>query len=261
MPKDHRKNILSTISSISDLQRPILLEGFVGRSKDFNSTCIIFSPDEYVLIPDNKVLGKTPIVEGRRGIYVSADAEIWRCNKQSVLSVEPKINFRIDEENIPPAEVLLMVGDPEEGTKKDQKKLSAGKSLEGTCKAFERKCAGGGEFINNCAHFLSNAFIEAGYSELTKKQECVNARCDEDKTCNLGSYLNHRIIKAKDLRCWFSSKAKKTADSVKKNSGFWAVYQQRSSDSQGHVAIIDTKSWRYYGTGWFSSWTQEFYQW
>lgn len=261
MSKSQKNNFLTDITSISNSQRHILIEGVVGLSKEFNATYIIISPDEYVLIPTNKILGKTPKVDGRRGLFVSADAEIWRCKRQSVLSVELKRNFRIDEENIPSVKNLLIVGDPKAGTKKDQKKLTAGKSLEGACKKFEEKCVGGGAFVNNCAHYLSNAFIQTGYSELNKSLECVEARCSEENTCDLGSYLKHRVIRAKNLRCWFASKAKKTDDSVAKNSGFWAVYQERPTDGQGHVAVIDTDSWKYYGTGWFPDWTQEYYQW
>lgn len=179
---------------------------------------------------------------------------------ENTSSLPLKRKQRVDEENTLPIKVLLKPGDPNAGTKNDQKKLLAGKSLEGVCKIFEEKCSGGGRFPNNCAHYLSNAFILAGYSELNQSQNCVGARCNERNICDLGDHLNHRIIRAKELRCWFASNATKET-SVTRGTGFWAVYQERASDGQGHVVIIDTNTWKYYGTGWYSDWNQEYYQW
>ncbi|MEM6252862.1 MAG: hypothetical protein AAF821_08065 [Cyanobacteria bacterium P01_D01_bin.156] len=145
---------------------------------------------------------------------------------------------------------------------------------------FTESCEGGGFFKNNCAHFLANAFILAGYDELTSPQPFFEARCyftdnPEYPGCNPEF---RRPVRAREMEKWFQLKAtqekdlsgtlggtvQKRFESIK-GTGFWAVFQQQPGGYWGgHVCIIDTETWTYYGTGRDGHWgweTQHLYQW
>lgn len=145
---------------------------------------------------------------------------------------------------------------------------------------FSESCVGAGFFCNNCAHFLSNAFILAGYDELTRRQRYINARCfyTDDPGCPGCDPSTRRPIRARELEKWFMFKATVTKDlsnttgetveerfeSVR-NTGFWAVFQREPGGYWGgHVCVIDTDSWNYYGTGSDGYWQwklQHLYKW
>ncbi|WP_147394321.1 hypothetical protein [Arthrobacter cheniae] len=118
--------------------------------------------------------------------------------------------------------------------------------------AWTAACAGGDRYPNNCAHFLSNAFIVAGYSELLTR----GARCPTG-----------RPIRAREMRQWFIEMAAtpnvgRTSNVPTRNTGPWAVFQlDEDAYWGGHVALLDTDAWEYVGTGWYSNWTQYLYQW
>ncbi len=119
-------------------------------------------------------------------------------------------------------------------------------------KAYNDNCTGGDSYENNCAHFLSDAFIRGGYTELANNNPHVNARCGKAK----------RPIRARDMWSWFKAKATTTSEKVERNTGWWAVFQlDETVYWGGHVALINTDTWRWYGTGWYGSWHQYAYQW
>ncbi|WP_409268177.1 hypothetical protein [Pseudomonas sp. KCJK9044] len=96
-------------------------------------------------------------------------------------------------------------------------------------------------YPNNCAHFLSNAFILAGYTELLTSS-LITARCP-----------HRRPIRAQDMLKWFQ--AKKTGfwgSRMQRNTGWWAVYQE--TPGWQHVFVSDSNNWTYYGTGDFPDW-------
>lgn len=224
---------------------------------------LLLSHGRYVFLKSDQIAGVTPASGGRIGLLIERRTILPVTRLEVVENLLDSGAFRIDEENVAHPKTVLREGDPSAGSTSDQKKLNAGATLEGSCKAFRMSCEGGGAQENNCAHYLSNAMIEAGIKELTNSLDCVELRCNWDNSCSdLGGNTKYRVVRAKNLRCWFAKKATKKESSVSKNSGFWATYQERASDGQGHVAILDTNAWRYYGTGWFSAWeTQEYYQW
>lgn len=170
-------------------------------------------------------------------------------------------------EFIRPPESLRILSSPGEGTAEDQKKLTAGTTIEGSAKVFNRDCLKKvSSYENNCAHYLSDAFIEAGFAELAQPHDCITSggRCGPPNCTSSGK----RPIRAKDIRCWFVTKDSVPVSSVKSKTGFYAVYQERQSDGQGHVVILDSNAWKFYGTGWFEAglsapndWEHEYYQW
>jgi hypothetical protein len=152
-----------------------------------------------------------------------------------------------------PPPMRYFAGAPTEGAQADQDKLQAGMSAQGAAKIFARKCDGGDVCNNNCAHFLSNAFIDAGFANLRDANACVTSRC---------ATTAKRPIRARDMWCWFKSLAASSGGAVARNTGFWAVFQLDEAQYWGgHVVIIDSNAWKYYGTGWYDDWTQYSYQW
>jgi hypothetical protein len=126
-------------------------------------------------------------------------------------------------------------------------------SLKSVAAFWSDSCAGGDKYENNCAHFLSDAFIRSGYAELNGPVSCVNARCDTPAK---------RPIRARDMWCWFQSKATQTSTQLTRNTGWWAVFQLNEPVYWGgHVALFDSDNWKFYGTNWFPDWSQHLYQW
>ncbi|GAQ47108.1 hypothetical protein AtubIFM54640_004235 [Aspergillus tubingensis] len=118
---------------------------------------------------------------------------------------------------------------------------------------WNNSCAGGDVQSNNCAHYLSDAFIRAGYTELSQPNQHINARCQTTA---------RRPIRARDMWSWFRSKAQVSSRNVQRNTGWWAVFQLNESQYWGgHVAVLDSNAWVYYGTGWYPDWDQYCYQW
>ncbi|MGG7666493.1 hypothetical protein [Dyadobacter sp. BHUBP1] len=120
---------------------------------------------------------------------------------------------------------------------------------------------------NNCAHFLSDAFIKAGYSELKKsaRNRNITEWCDWDSVAKSG---DARPVRALDMKNWFNSMASRTETVIQSNNGFWAVYQENQLNGQGHVLLYDSNEKIVYGTKdmqgvpyFFRSWRQFFYQW
>jgi len=104
---------------------------------------------------------------------------------------------------------------------------------------YSSNCICGKKLANNCAHFLSDALIRAGYQindgfGIAKFERCTSGRS----------------IRAKELLSWAKymvgqnkgeSRLSHNAEHGHKttiNSGFWFVYQERR-DGQGHVCLHD----------------------
>lgn len=148
---------------------------------------------------------------------------------------------------------------------------------------FEESCIGGGRFDNNCAHFLANAFVRAGYDDLLRRHAFINARCYRTEAGSTSPGCDpaaKRPVRAREMEKWFDYKAARSKDLSRtsgetveerfaplRNTGFWAVFQRDTSPGGywgGHACIIDTDSWSYYGTGSNGYWyweLQHCYQW
>ncbi|MFI8735364.1 hypothetical protein ACIGKM_05565 [Ectopseudomonas toyotomiensis] len=114
-------------------------------------------------------------------------------------------------------------------------------SLNNVGSRYYNGCTCGGRYDNNCAHFLSNAFILAGYRDLLTSS-IITARCSHG-----------RPIRAQDMLRWFQ--AKNTGfhgGRIQRNSGWWATYQETRGAQ--HVVVIDANNWVHYGTGDYHTW-------
>lgn len=165
---------------------------------------------------------------------------------------------REDMENIaPPAPPPPLDGDPMPATDHDvellRERIKTVKSIAGAASLYRGACQGGDSYTNNCAHYLSDAFLRAGYSELAAPADCIAARCGT---------AAKRPIRARDMWCWFKEMAKQTQTTLPAGTGFWAVFQlDEQAYWGGHVLIYDSDRNLYYGTDHYPSWLQYCSKW
>lgn len=124
-----------------------------------------------------------------------------------------------------------------------------GPSLAQVAIHYERGCTCGKRLSNNCAHYLSNAFIDAGYAELAE-DPAFGPRCQAG-----------RPIRAQDMLKWFQERSVRFHQGIPPaNTGLWAGYQEKPG--RRHVLILDTDTGQYFGTDHCADWpVQWFYQW
>jgi hypothetical protein len=120
--------------------------------------------------------------------------------------------------------------------------------------AYRGSCDCGESLGNNCAHYLSDALIRAGYGELDGGKGGLYRRRNGRIVCKSG-----RPVRAKEMRDWFASKAIDTRTNEPEADipdGYWAVYQERARDGQGHVLLHHHTggSYSYRGTGDYPTW-------
>ena len=128
-------------------------------------------------------------------------------------------------------------------------------SVQSAWDNYSHSCVCGEKYKNNCAHYLSNALIEAKYSDIDGGKganfRIVNGFC----VCRSG-----RPVRAKELRDWFGKEW--SFHSLPPTDGIVLVYQEKSN-GQGHVLLKkykDGKSTGHQGTGDFPAWpTQQYY--
>lgn len=124
-------------------------------------------------------------------------------------------------------------------------------TIEDAARAYTENCVGGDRQSNNCAHFLADAFIRAGFTDLLES-DLITERCK----CGAG-----RPIRAQEMLKWFQSKSERFhSGRPEPNTGFWAVYQEKPG--RRHVTIIDSNTGKFYGTADCKDWPVQWnYQW
>ena len=102
---------------------------------------------------------------------------------------------------------------------------------------------------HNCTHYLSNALIEAGYTELLDSP-LITVRCTKG-----------RPVRAQELLKWFQSKAKRFSEGrPEPNTGFWLSYQEKPGGR--HVVLLDSNTGKFHGTADCPKWPVQWnYQW
>ena len=113
---------------------------------------------------------------------------------------------------------LAGIDDIEELKKQNPKQLS----LKAVATHWSESCnLSNTPSYNNCAHYLSEAFIKAGYDELIRRNSegkgIFTQWCDTI-TPPYRVNGNARPIRAKDMKEWFNSKAKKKATTSQNSS-------------------------------------------
>lgn len=168
------------------------------------------------------------------------------------------LGVRGDMENFaPPPPPKSRSKDPKKATLQDfdvlRKNIKTLKSISGAALLYRGACEGNDSYENNCAHFLSDAFLRAGYADLKVPADCIEARCGT---------VARRPIRARDMWCWFKQRAIVSQNSLPTGAGYWAVFQlDESAYWGGHVLIYDSDQNIYFGTGHYPNWAQHCYKW
>jgi hypothetical protein len=198
------------------------------------------------------VLEKENLSAGRTRVWVRVGSNAYRLSSFVVGNVTP---FFVGMEELsppPPREDPNAPIQARPGEYNEAIFPGAG-TLSGVASVWTNSCTGGDSYDNNCAHFLSDAFIRAGFTELLPPNPYINARC---------SASAKRPIRARDMWNWFQSKGVSTSRTVTRNTGWWAIFQLNESTYWGgHVVVLDSNNWQYYGTGYYGDWNQYLYQW
>ncbi len=129
--------------------------------------------------------------------------------------------------------------------------------LAGAFAGYSGSCVCGESFRNNCAHFLSDALIRGGCSELDGGTGALYRRRNGLVVCKSG-----RPVRAKELRAWLAGKATEMIAGEPEEDGYFVVYQH-DGYAGGHVLIHKHKGAEYEwkGTGDHPDWgTQEHYR-
>ena len=108
-------------------------------------------------------------------------------------------------------------------------------SLQSAWNKYTDSCDCGHKYDNNCAHYLSNALILGGFSEIDGGK---GGKKGEFRIVN-GFYVcsSGRPVRAKQLRDWFVDSGKWTCHSSPKSDSINLVYQGKSAEGQGHVLL------------------------
>lgn len=204
------------------------------------------------------VLEQEDLSAGRTRVWVRVGSNAYRLSSFVVGNAAPFL-VGMEELSPPPpredpnAPTQARPGEYNEAIFLEAVTLSEVASLSRIASFWTNSCEGGDRYENNCAHFLSDAFIRAGFTELLPPNPSINARC---------STSAKRPIRARDMWSWFQTKAVRTSRTVTRDTGWWAIFQlNESAYWGGHVVVLDSNNWQHYGTGYYSDWNQYLYQW
>jgi hypothetical protein len=132
------------------------------------------------------------------------------------------------------------------------------RSIQNAFDNYRGTCDCGENLGNNCAHYLSDAFIRTGYGELDGGVGHLYRRYNGRIVCRAG-----RPVRAREMRDWFDGRATSRQEGEPADEQYWAVYQLDSYPG-GHVVLHHHSGTNYYprGTGDYPTWgTQRHYTW
>jgi hypothetical protein len=245
--------------------------------------CTEYSAEIAVPLPSGRSHTVSFIAEGfDPGEVVKGEVKVrihWNLKDIDALPFKPSLIGRVEMENLAPPIPEIVDGAPTPALSRSDayelrvipnltpKISDIAKVWDGSCRDCSGEypsscCKGGQKFPNNCAHFLSDAMIRAGFSDLLTDSALY--KCDKS---NCGCPQERRPIRAREMWAWFQNKATKKQEkiswkNISKNSGWWAVFQLNETEYWGgHVIVLDTDRWEYYGTCSYPAWDQYCYQW
>lgn len=253
------------LETFADLFAPQIFVGLKAHDNNFDSNFLLIESStkmysfNYGDIIQEELLSSGKVKVTMRNGCVGTQITPYRVgrNEESLLGFS---EFSVDPRQTDEQFLSQLATEEEVQTLQITKFLAP--SIEGAAANWTKSCAALGDVeSDNCAHFLSNAFIAAGYTELTKASANANIHewCDWNDTKKTPLA---RPIRAKEMWEWFKSKATETRRTKPDGEGFWAVFQWDPSYSGGHVLIYDSDKKTVYGTGVFWNWKDQFfYKW
>jgi hypothetical protein len=250
------KNLAELVEMLEERKSAILYEGHSAEDKNIPGNILIAeSTNRIYSFSRSDVVESETLPGGRVRIWVRIGSRGLTMSS-FIVGYSPS-GLIVEMEFLAPATDVATEaegGNPwlaGDGTVAEGEAQALLASLPAVGPNYSNSCSGGDRYDNNCAHFLSNAFIRAGYSELTT-DGIITARCPPAK----------RPIRAQDMLKWFRKKQVRFHSGVvQRNTGWWASYQETPSYPTGHVVVYDTNRWTYYGTGSYNWPVQWNYQW
>lgn len=107
------------------------------------------------------------------------------------------------------------------------------RSLAGGFSNFNDSCSCGEDLGNNCAHYLSDALIRSGDSDLDAGEGGLYRKHAGRAVCKHG-----RPVRARELEKWFADKASERKEGEpQSDQRHWAVWQGGGGYWGGHVVI------------------------
>ncbi|MGY3494367.1 hypothetical protein [Bradyrhizobium sp. USDA 4502] len=232
-------------------------------SRDLNlpgNMLLVVSADEFYSFQASDIVDQEALGGSRVRLWVRRGARAWQAGAIAIGGALRLRETVIGMEDLPEPPTVIVPGMPVQASDLHRQRLQAlapgASSIAAAAAAYNGACVGGDHYANNCAHFLSDAFIRSGTNELVAGQSAdgyFHARC--------GTHAE-RPIRARDMWQWFQSKATTTSRALAHNTGIWAVFQlDESVYWGGHVVIVDTDAWAFHGTGCHWNWDQYAYKW
>jgi len=256
--QDESSSVILTLEQAFDVvEDHIATETYEGVAMKDNNLpghlLLITSRSEMLSFPESGIVRRLKIGPDITKIWVRIGTLAFRTEKFVVGGAHSE--FVVGMENIAPPPPYEIEGMPAPATEGDARSIEIAvvPSLANVAANWRNSCAGGDRYDNNCAHFLSDAFIRAGYGDLATNNPNIHARCGSSA---------HRPVRARDMWAWFQSRATRTSRQLQRNTGWWAIFQlDERVYWGGHVVLLDSNGWKYYGTGWYGNWNQYLYQW
>jgi hypothetical protein len=238
----------------------LLIEGYAADDRNLPGNVVVAqSPQLLYSVARADVEHQEEAGPGRVRLRIRPGAQAFRIEPFLVgdsypPSTDPQSPFGVGMEYVVPPPSAEFSGAPALGDDlTDTVELAVAATLESVGAHWTDSCAGGDRYANNCAHFLSDAFISAGFSDLAAPNPHIKARCGTSAK---------RPIRARNMWNWFQSKAVRTSRTLQRSTGWWAVFQlDETVYWGGHVAVWDSDGDVVYGTGWYPEWNQHLYQW
>jgi hypothetical protein len=258
MKKQQEKGLSELLEVSGTLATATTYEGFLTDDKNIpNHKLLVESQNSFYSFNETDIIRIEEFGDNKVKIWVRNGAKAFRSSLFTTgISNLTEIPFLVGMEDIKPPVPIFDPNAPLLSTEADielfiSKSDMSIMNLNSAYSLYNGRCVRGDSYPNNCAHFLSDAFLRAGYNELLPNNPHINARCP-----------SQRPIRARDMWSWFRAKARRTSNTPTRNTGTWAVFQLNESEYWGgHVCILDSNAWKYNGTGWFPNWNQYLYQW
>lgn len=286
MSGDNTKNDLevgidATLVLLERRATSVIFQGYKFDDKNIkNNVLVLVSQNLIYSFAKSDIVDEEVLHGGQSRLWIRRGSLTWRSDRLNVGKPfsEEKESLFVGMESYAPPVPLDVRGAPMPATNRaktyeleidisaspqlsDLKKVWNVSCSDCEGKQSETCCKGKQKYDNNCAHFLSDALIRCGFKELLTDSGFY--RCHK-RDCQCPS--ERRPIRAREMWSWFKKKGRERREKISwneigRNSGWWAVFQLSEGEYWGgHVIVLDTDAWEYYGTCSYPAWDQYIYK-
>jgi lysozyme family protein len=164
------------IPSLNDLQDALAFQSSISQSIEYTGVklpdqnfvgrfLIVGDDNSFYSFRNEDLLREDTAGGGLVRVWIRAGATAWRSYASEAtgrLGAEARIS--VDMEDIEPPPMDQVPGMPRPATEDDRRLLRdvESRTIAAAASMYSGGCVGGDRYQNNCAHFLSDAFIRAG---------------------------------------------------------------------------------------------------